>query len=149
MLAGRVSHRRSEHAVGPLGAHDPLPHEPPKSTFRERRGLGRCGIEVDDGLEMPGINAYDIAVLDRDIPGPSGDEITKRTVAPGSGMPVLMLTAADRPDHRTLTLTPRSAGGLRITVELPSTPSHPGGDAPPRRRSALPGPGRRGTPPHE
>ena len=46
------------------------------------------------------INAYDIAVLDRDIPGPSGDEIAQRIVASGSGMPILMLTAADRLDDK-------------------------------------------------
>ena len=28
----------------------------------------------DAALELLGMNAYDIAVLDRDIPGPSGDE---------------------------------------------------------------------------
>src|SRR3981081_2367124 len=50
----------------------------------------------DTALELLSINAYDIAVLDRDIPGPSGDEIARRIVASGSGMPVLMLTAADR-----------------------------------------------------
>ena len=32
----------------------------------------------DTALELLSINAYDIAVLDRDIPGPSGDEIAKR-----------------------------------------------------------------------
>src|SRR5947209_8691224 len=31
----------------------------------------------DTALELLSINAYDIAVLDRDIPGPSGDEIGK------------------------------------------------------------------------
>ena len=46
------------------------------------------------------VNAYDIAVLDRDIPGPSGDEIAKRIVDSGSGMPILMLTAADRLDDK-------------------------------------------------
>jgi two-component system, OmpR family, response regulator VanR len=51
-------------------------------------------------LELLGINVYDIAVLDRDIPGPSGDEIAKRIVASGSGMPILMLTAADRLDDK-------------------------------------------------
>ncbi|HKV68663.1 MAG TPA: response regulator, partial [Gaiellales bacterium] len=45
-------------------------------------------------------NAYDIAVLDRDIPGPNGDEIAERIVASGSGMPILMLTAADRLDDK-------------------------------------------------
>jgi two-component system, OmpR family, response regulator VanR len=55
----------------------------------------------DTAVELLSINAYDIAVLDRDIPGPSGDEIAERIVASGSGMPILMLTAADRLDDKT------------------------------------------------
>ncbi len=54
----------------------------------------------DTALELLSVNAYDIAVLDRDIPGPSGDEIAKHIVASGSGMPILMLTAADRLDDK-------------------------------------------------
>ena len=59
-------------------------------------------IAADGGtaLELLDVNAYDIAVLDRDIPGPSGDEIAERIVASGSGMPILMLTAADRLDDK-------------------------------------------------
>jgi two-component system, OmpR family, response regulator VanR len=54
----------------------------------------------DTALELLTSNAYDIAVLDRDIPGPSGDEVATRIVATGSGMPILMLTAADRLDDK-------------------------------------------------
>src|SRR5437867_4453511 len=54
----------------------------------------------DAALELLSMNAYDVAVLDRDIPGPSGDEIAERIVASGSGMPILMLTAADRLDDK-------------------------------------------------
>src|SRR3954451_17873209 len=54
----------------------------------------------DTALELLSVNAYDIYVLDRDIPGLSGDEIAKRIVASGSGMPILMLTAADRLDYK-------------------------------------------------
>lgn len=54
----------------------------------------------DTALELLGTNAYDIAVLDRDIPGPSGDEVAGQIVASGSGMPILMLTAADRIDDK-------------------------------------------------
>ena len=54
----------------------------------------------DTALQLLSSNAYDIAILDRDIPGPSGDEIGKRIVASGSGMPILMLTAADRLDDK-------------------------------------------------
>jgi len=55
----------------------------------------------DSALELLSINAYDIAVLDRDVPGLSGDEIAERIVTSGSGMPILMLTAADRLDDKT------------------------------------------------
>jgi len=54
----------------------------------------------DTAMELLSINVYDITVLDRDIPGPSGDEIAKRVIASGSGMPILMLTAADRLDDK-------------------------------------------------
>ena len=71
-----------------------------------RDGLRLEAIAADiagDGetaLGLLSINAYDIAVLDRDVPGPSGDEIARRIVASGSGVPILMLTAADRLDDK-------------------------------------------------
>src|SRR5579863_3950913 len=71
-----------------------------------RDGLRLEAIAADiarDGgtaLKLLSFNDYDIAVLDRDIPGPSGDEIAERIVASGSGMPILMLTAADRLDNK-------------------------------------------------
>src|SRR3979490_22107 len=71
-----------------------------------RDGLRLEAIAADiagDGataLELLRVNAYDIAVLDRDVPGPTGDEIAERIVASGSGMPILMLTAADRLDDQ-------------------------------------------------
>ncbi|MFF0085644.1 response regulator transcription factor [Streptomyces canus] len=54
----------------------------------------------DTALELLTINTYDIAVLDRDIPGPSGDDIAKHIIDTGTGMPILMLTAADRLDDK-------------------------------------------------
>src|SRR3954449_5083567 len=54
----------------------------------------------DSALELLSVNAYDIAVLDRDIPGPSVDAVAESIVASGSGMPILMLTAADRLDEK-------------------------------------------------
>ena len=71
-----------------------------------RDGLRLEAIAADvagDGLtalELLSVNAYDIAVLDRDVPGPSGDEIAKCIVASGGGLPILMLTAADRLDDK-------------------------------------------------
>src|SRR6188768_2605813 len=71
-----------------------------------RDGLRLEAIAADiaaDGetaLKLLSLNAYDIAVLDRDIPGPSGDEVAQSIVASGSGTPILMLTAADRLDDK-------------------------------------------------
>jgi two-component system response regulator VanR len=71
-----------------------------------RDGLRLEAIAADvagDGataLELLSLNAYDIAVLDRDVPAPSGDEIAEQIVASASGMPILMLTAADRLDDK-------------------------------------------------
>ena len=71
-----------------------------------RDGLRLEAIAADvaaDGhaaLELLTVNDYDIAVLDRDVPGPSGDEIARKIVESGSGTPILMLTAADRLDDK-------------------------------------------------
>jgi two-component system response regulator VanR len=54
----------------------------------------------DTALELLSTHSYDIAVLDRDVPGPSGDEVAAHIVASGSGLPILMLTAADRLDDK-------------------------------------------------
>ena len=56
--------------------------------------------DSDRALELLGVNAYDIAVLDRDIPGVSGDRGAMSIVASGSGLAILMLTAADRLDDK-------------------------------------------------
>ena len=54
----------------------------------------------DTALDLLRVNPYDIAILDRDIPGPSGDDVARHIVASGSGVPILMLTAADRLDDK-------------------------------------------------
>ncbi|MHC6178074.1 response regulator transcription factor [Glutamicibacter sp. X7] len=51
-------------------------------------------------LELLAVNSYDIAILDRDIPGPTGDDVARQIVASGTGLPILMLTAADRIDEK-------------------------------------------------
>jgi DNA-binding response OmpR family regulator len=63
-------------------------------------GLRREGMAVDishDGKDAHArlaLNAYDVLVLDRDLPGTHGDDICKRLVADRSPTRVLMLTAA-------------------------------------------------------
>lgn len=71
-----------------------------------RDGLRLEAIAADiagDGgtaLELLSLNSYDIAVLDRDIPGPSGDDVAQNIMASGSGVQILMLTAAHRIDDK-------------------------------------------------
>ncbi len=54
----------------------------------------------DTALELLSVNDYDVVVLDRDIPGPSGDDVATSIIESGSGTPILMLTAADRLDDK-------------------------------------------------
>jgi two-component system response regulator VanR len=61
---------------------------------------GDIAGDGETALELLERNAYDIAVLDRDIPAPGGDEIARHIVTSGSGLPILMLTAADRLDDK-------------------------------------------------
>jgi DNA-binding response OmpR family regulator len=63
-------------------------------------GLRRLSMAVDvcyDGdaaLERVGVHAYDVVVLDRDLPGTHGDEVCRVLVRTGGEAKVLMLTAA-------------------------------------------------------
>ncbi|MEU3270826.1 response regulator transcription factor [Saccharomonospora sp. NPDC006951] len=64
------------------------------------RGLRREGMAVDvalngdDGHEKASITRYDVVLLDRDLPGMSGDELCKEIVTSGELTRVLMLTAS-------------------------------------------------------
>ena len=75
-------------------------------------GLRRLAMAVDvcyDGaaaIELAMVHRYDVAVLDRDMPGATGDQVCKWIIGAGAGTRVLMLTAAagirDRVDGLTL-----------------------------------------------
>jgi two-component system, OmpR family, phosphate regulon response regulator OmpR len=64
------------------------------------RGLRREGMAVDvaydgdTGHEKATITRYDVVVLDRDLPGMSGDRLCAEIVSSGSTTRVLMLTAS-------------------------------------------------------
>ncbi len=64
------------------------------------RGLQREGMAVDvaldgrEGLEKALITAYDVVVLDRNLPGMHGDEVCRRLTQARLETRVLMLTAA-------------------------------------------------------
>jgi DNA-binding response OmpR family regulator len=63
-------------------------------------GLRRLAMAVDvcyDGeaaVELLGVNSYDVAVLDRDMPGRRGEEVCRYIVDSHLGSRVLILTAA-------------------------------------------------------
>jgi DNA-binding response OmpR family regulator len=63
-------------------------------------GLRRLSMAVDvvyDGdsaLAKLDVNRYDVAVLDRDMPGRTGDEVCRRIAGSDAGTRVLLLTAA-------------------------------------------------------
>ena len=64
------------------------------------RGLRREGMAVDvaydgdTGHEKSAVTRYDVVVLDRDLPGMSGDRLCAEIVASGATTRVLMLTAS-------------------------------------------------------
>ena len=64
------------------------------------RGLRRAGMAVDiafdgqDALDHLTGTAYDVVVLDRDLPGVHGDDVCREIVAGPGNSRVLMLTAA-------------------------------------------------------
>jgi len=72
----------------------------PKLALTVATGLRHAGMAVDvafdgrDALDQIAEADYDVVVLDRDLPGVSGDEVCRRLVRHGSTVRVLMLTAA-------------------------------------------------------
>jgi DNA-binding response OmpR family regulator len=67
---------------------------------RVAAALRREGMAVDVALDGPGgleralVTAYDVVVLDRDLPGLHGDDVCRSLLAEGRSSRVLMLTAA-------------------------------------------------------
>src|SRR4051794_35741389 len=61
----------------------------------------------DTALDLLSTNTYDVAVLDRDIPGPSG-------------LGLAIVESIVRAHDGDLTLTPCAAGGLCVAVQLPA-----------------------------
>ena len=57
-------------------------------------------FDGDAALESMSINEYDVVVLDRDLPGTSGDEVCRLIVAQSLPLRVLMLTAAGDIDDK-------------------------------------------------
>jgi len=75
---------------------EPLMAEAIRDGLRLEAIAADVAVDGHAALELLSVNEYDVAVLDRDVPGPTGDEVARSIVASGSGTPILMLTAADR-----------------------------------------------------
>ena len=102
------------------------------------RASGRrtsAGIPTIDGLGaqlvMPGFVHVDPAqpvrgaMLGQPLCGRGAERIRDRHAGVGLGLTIVRSIA--QAHEGTLTLTPRAAGGLRITVQLPAAPPHTGG----------------------
>ena len=69
------------------------------------KGLRRHAMAVDvayDGigaLEKVRLNSYDVVLLDRDLPGIHGDDLCRMVRASGSGVRIIMVTAAASTDE--------------------------------------------------
>lgn len=79
---------------------EPLMAEGIRDGLRLEAIASDIALDGDTALQLLDLNEYDIAILDRDVPGASGDEIARRIVSSGSGLPIIMLTAADRLDDK-------------------------------------------------
>ena len=76
------------------------------------RGLRQDGLAVDlapdgeEGIEKAEITPYDVVVLDRGLPGMSGDEVCTALIAFDPSPRIIMLTAAGNVDARIEGLSP-------------------------------------------
>lgn len=107
-------------------------------------GLRRGGMAVDvvfdgqDALERLAVTAYDVVVLDRDIPGVHGDDVCRALVAEGSSSRVLMLTAAGSVENRVDGLDigaddylPKPCDFIELVARIRALARRPGASLPP------------------
>ena len=73
-----------------------------------RKALNEQGMPAgfasngEDALQMAITSSYDVLLLDVNLPGIDGFEVCRRLRARGVGTPILMLTAGDRIDERSV-----------------------------------------------
>ncbi len=78
----------------------------PEAANAVRAHLEGEGIGVDwavdgaDGLRRAGAEDYSLVVLDRNLPDMTGLDVVEKLRAAGNAVPVLMLSALGRSDHR-------------------------------------------------
>ncbi len=79
---------------------EPLLAESIRDALRLEAIASDIALAGDEALELLSYNEYDIAILDRDLPRVSGDDIARHIIASGQNLPMIMLTAADRLDDK-------------------------------------------------
>jgi two-component system OmpR family response regulator len=71
-----------------------------RKALREQGMLADVAVKGEDALWMAGATAYDVVVLDINLPGIDGFETCRRLRVDGVRAPILMLTARDAIDDR-------------------------------------------------
>ena len=67
-----------------------------QAGLRQQAIAADLAFDGDDALARIGVNAYDVVVLDRDLPGTHGDAVCARVARDHPAVRILMLTAAAR-----------------------------------------------------
>jgi len=75
---------------------EPFLAEALRDGLRHESIAADISLDGDDALERLAVNDYDVIVLDRDIPGTHGDEVSAIVSRDHPALRVLMLTAAGR-----------------------------------------------------
>lgn len=78
-----------------IAEDEPYLAEAIRDGLRLEAIAGDIAADGNIALELLAVNAYDAVVLDRDLPHTSGDEVARHIVASGSGVRIIMVTAAD------------------------------------------------------
>src|SRR5262249_39918521 len=93
--AGVMPGRARMDSMRVLGGEDgPLIADAVAEWLRREALAVDVAYDGDAALERLGVNDYDVLVLDRDLPGVSGDEVCEAVVESGAHTRILMLTAA-------------------------------------------------------
>lgn len=79
---------------------EPLLAEAIRTTLTRQSIAADVALDGLTALDLLDHVHFDVVVLDRDLPGLSGDEVCREVVARGTGTRVLMLTAARRLDDK-------------------------------------------------
>lgn len=79
---------------------EPMLAEAMQTGLRLEAIAADIAADGETALELLAINDYDVAILDRDVPLVSGDDVARSIVSGGASTRIIMVTAADRLDEK-------------------------------------------------